>query len=82
VSLASLKSGDFSALDLSDVARSTFPVREISLDEKLELSFGRTLAPNVAEGIYAGISSANELIALLSNVDGKAKPIAVFAAAN
>jgi tRNA pseudouridine55 synthase len=81
-SLASLKGGDFSGLDLADVARSTFPVREISLDEKLELSFGRTLAPNAAEGIYAGISSANELIALLSNVDGKAKPIAVFAAAH
>jgi hypothetical protein len=52
------------------------------LNEKLELSFGRTLTPNAAEGIYAGISTANELIALLSNVDGKAKPIAVFAAAN
>jgi tRNA pseudouridine55 synthase len=82
VSLAALKGGDFSTLDLADVARSTFPVREISLDEKLELSFGRTLAPNASEGIYAGISSANELIALLSNLDGKAKPIAVFAAAH
>ena len=82
VSLTALKAGGFSTLDLADVARSTFPVREISLDEKLELSFGRTLTPNAAEGIYAGISTANELIALLSNVDGKAKPIAVFAAAN
>jgi tRNA pseudouridine55 synthase len=69
-------------LDLPDVARATFPVREISLAEKLELSFGRTLAPNTAEGIHAGISSANELIALLNNVEGKAKPIAVFAAAH
>jgi tRNA pseudouridine55 synthase len=82
VSLAALKSGEYSTLDLSDVARATFPVRDISLDEKLELSFGRTLAANSAEGIHAGISSSNELIALLSNVDGKAKPIAVFAAAN
>ena len=82
LSIAGLKAGGFFTLDLADVARSTFPVREISLDEKLELSFGRTLAPNAAEGIYAGISTANELIALLSNVDGKAKPIAVFAAAN
>ena len=82
VSLAALKAGEFSALDLSDVARSTFPVRDISLDEKLELSFGRTLTPNSIEGIHAGISSSNELIALLSNVDGKAKPIAVFAAAH
>jgi tRNA pseudouridine55 synthase len=75
--IAQLKSAD-----LADVARVTFPVREIALDEKLELSFGRTLTPNPSEGIYAGISSSNELIALLSNVDSKAKPIAVFAAAN
>ena len=76
-----LKNGDFSTLDLADVARATFPVREIALDEKLELSFGRTLSANSDSQIYAGITSANELIALLQNVDGKAKPIAVFAAA-
>lgn len=81
VSLQQLKSGDFSTLDLADVARATFPVRQIALDEKLELSFGRTLSSNADSQIYAGISAANELIALLHNVDGKAKPIAVFAAA-
>jgi tRNA pseudouridine55 synthase len=82
ISLSALKAGEISTLDLSDVARATFPVRDISLDEKLELSFGRALTPNSTEGIHAGISSSNELIALLSNVDGKAKPIAVFAAAH
>jgi tRNA pseudouridine55 synthase len=81
VSIETLKNGDFTTLDLADVARVTFPVREIALEEKLELSFGRTLAQNPTEGIYAGISSSNELIALLSNVEGKAKPIAVFAPA-
>jgi tRNA pseudouridine55 synthase len=81
VTLHQLKSGEFSTLDLADVARATFPVREIALDEKLELSFGRTLSANSDNRIYAGISAANELIALLQNVDGKAKPIAVFAAA-
>ncbi len=81
VTLQQLKSGEFSTLDLADVARATFPVREIALDEKLELSFGRTLSANADGRIYAGISAANELIALLQNVDGKAKPIAVFAAA-
>ena len=80
-SIAGLKNGEFTTLDLADVARVTFPVREIALDEKLELSFGRTLAQNPTEGIYAGISSSNELIALLSNVEGKSKPIAVFAPA-
>lgn len=81
VTLAQLKSGEFSTLDLADVARATFPVREIGLDEKIELSFGRTLSANLGSQIFAGISAANQLIALLENVDGKAKPIAVFAAA-
>jgi tRNA pseudouridine55 synthase len=81
VSLAQLKGGDFSTLDLADVARATFPVRQIELDEKQELSFGRALSANGDDQIYAGITAANELIALLSNVSGKAKPIAVFAAA-
>ena len=81
ITLQQLKSGEFSTLDLADVARATFPVRDIALDEKLELSFGRTLSANSDNQIYAGISAANELIALLQNVDGKAKPIAVFAAA-
>jgi tRNA pseudouridine55 synthase len=81
VTLAQLKSSEFAVLDLADVARATFPVREIVLDEKIELSFGRTLSPNPGQQIYAGISATNELIALLHNVDGKAKPIAVFAAA-
>jgi tRNA pseudouridine55 synthase len=81
VSIAQLKSAEFTTLDLADVARSTFSVREIAMDEKLELSFGRTLTANPDHQIYAGISAANELIALLQNVGGKAKPIAVFAAA-
>jgi tRNA pseudouridine55 synthase len=82
VTVQQLKNGDFTTLDLADVARATFPVREIALDEKLELSFGRALSANPADGIYAGISSSHELIALLHNVEGKAKPIAVFAAAH
>jgi tRNA pseudouridine55 synthase len=81
VTLAQLKNGEFSTLDLADVARATFPDRAIALDEKIELSFGRPLTANPDDQIYAGISATNELIALLQNVDGKAKPIAVFAAA-
>jgi hypothetical protein len=57
-------------------------VREIALDEKIELSFGRALVANPDNNIYAGIDSSNQLIALLQNVEGKAKPIAVFAPAN
>ena len=82
ITLEQLKSGDFLTLALSDVARSTFAVRELALDERAELSFGRPLSPNPTSDIYAGISGDNELIALLANKDGFAKPIAVFAAAN
>ena len=82
ITLDQLKSKDFETLDLADVARTTFVAREIAMDEKIELSFGRALAANPDGKIYAGIDSSNQLIALLQNVDGKAKPIAVFAAAN
>ncbi len=82
VSLAQLKNGEFSTLALADVARATFKVRELALDEQSELSFGRALSANNSDEIFAGISADNQLIALLANKDGSAKPIAVFAAAN
>ena len=81
ISLASLKAGEFSTLGLVDVARTTFSARELALDDVNELSFGRPLSANPDEGIYAAISG-QDLIALLCNKDGLAKPIAVFAAAN
>lgn len=82
ISLEQLKNGDFTALDISEVACSFFSSRQLGFDERIELSFGRSLSLNPTEEIYAGMSSDNELIALLANKDGFAKPIAVFAAAN
>ena len=82
VDIDRLKSGDFTTLDLADVARDTFPVRELELDEVNELSFGRTLSANTSEDIFAALSPDNRLIALLKNSLDKAKPVAVFAAAN
>ncbi len=81
ISLASLKAGEFATLPLVDVARTILPARELALDEVNELSFGRALSTNPDGAIYAAISGPN-LIALLCNKDGLAKPIAVFAAAN
>ena len=82
VTLHDLKNGDFSTLPLADVARATFALRELALDERQELSFGRPLSANPTDEIFAAMSSDNQLIALLANKDGFAKPIAVFAAAN
>jgi len=82
ISFEDLKAQLFSPLDLADVARATFEVRELGLDEVLELSFGRPLSINSSDAIFAALSADNRLIALLKNEAGKAKPIAVFAAAN
>jgi tRNA pseudouridine55 synthase len=82
ITFDALKAQEFKALDLADVARATFSVRELALDEVAELSFGRPLTSSAGEDIFAALSPDNRLIALLQNESGKAKPIAVFAAAN
>jgi tRNA pseudouridine55 synthase len=82
VDIDRLKSGDFKTLDLADVARATFSVRELELEEVNELSFGRPLSANASDDIFAALSPDNRLIALLKNSLDKAKPVAVFAAAN
>ena len=82
ISIAQLKGGTFSTIPLADTARSTFVSRELTLEEVQELSFGRPLAENGNSSINAGLSPDNRLIALLKDEGGKAKPIAVFAAAN
>ena len=82
VSFEDLKTQKFTALGLADVARVTFAVRELTLEEVQELSFGRPLGENGHTQIAAGMSPDNRLIALLKDEGAKAKPIAVFAAAN
>ena len=82
ISFEDLKAQTFSPLELADVARATFQVRELGLDEVLELSFGRPLTSNSSDQIFAALSPDDRLLALLNNESGKAKPIAVFAAAN
>ena len=82
VSFEDLKAQKFIPLALVDVARTTFTPRELSLDEVQELSFGRPLSENGNTVINAALSPDNRLIALLKDEGGKAKPIAVFAAAN
>jgi tRNA pseudouridine55 synthase len=82
IGIDQLKGGNVKTLDLADVARATFSVRELELEEVNELSFGRPLSANSGEEIFAALSPDNRLIALLKNSADKAKPVAVFAAAN
>jgi tRNA pseudouridine55 synthase len=73
-----LKAGDFTPLTIAYVSGLTFPIREVGLEEENELSFGRPLSANSTEEITAGLAG-DRLIALLSNSEGQARPIAVFA---
>ena len=82
VSFQDLKDQNFTPLKLADVARATFSVRELTLEEATELSFGRPLSENGTTSITAAMSPDNRLIALLKDDGIHAKPIAVFAAAN
>ena len=82
IGIDQLKGGNIKTLDLADVARATFPVRELEFEEVNELSFGRPLSANAGDEIFAALSPDNRLIALLKNSVDKAKPVAVFAAAN
>lgn len=79
ISVEDLKAGEFEPLSIAKVAAKTFPLREVTLEERTELSFGRPLASNETEGITAAMAG-EDLLALLQNRDGKARPIAVFAA--
>ena len=82
VSIEDLKAKNFTSLALADVARRTFAPRQLTLEEVQELSFGRPLSETGNAKINAAMSPDNRLIALLKDEGGKAKPIAVFAAAN
>jgi tRNA pseudouridine55 synthase len=79
ISVEELKAGDFEPLSIAQVAAKTFPQREVSLSEKIELSFGKPLSKNESDEITAAMSG-EELLALLRNRDDKARPVAVFAA--
>lgn len=82
ISFENLKAQNFAPLDLADVARATFTPRELTLEEVQELSFGRPLKESGNAVVNAAMSPDNRLIALLKDEGDKAKPIAVFAAAN
>lgn len=79
ISVEDLKAGEFEPLSIAHVAAKTFPMREITLTEKIELSFGRPLSMNKTNQITAAMLG-DELLALLQNREEKARPIAVFAA--
>jgi tRNA pseudouridine55 synthase len=56
-----------------------FPIRRATAREAVDLSYGRSLEVAGIEGTYAVVDeSGNELLALASELDGRAKPVLVW----
>lgn len=74
---------DLTVLDISAAARALLPVRELSAEEQVELSFGRRIAAGAGAGAetVAAFAPDGSLAALLENKDDAAKPVLVFAPA-
>jgi tRNA pseudouridine55 synthase len=66
---------------LADAVRATMPARTVDLDEARALSFGTALESSGIAGVYGAFDATGEVVALLSEVDGAARPVLVFRAA-
>ena len=65
-------------LSVGEVAAKIFTPRTLDLIEVNEIKFGRTIEASGTKELVAAITPAGELAALLQDIDGRAKPIAVF----
>ncbi|MHA7270016.1 tRNA pseudouridine(55) synthase TruB [Arthrobacter sp. HLT1-20] len=74
---------DLRILDIADAARALMPVRELTAEEAVELSFGRRI-PASAAGTHtvqapaAAFAPDGTLVALLADAGKYAKPVLVF----
>jgi tRNA pseudouridine55 synthase len=78
---ASPDDGPIEVLPLADAARATFPARELTAAETVELGHGRSLPVAGEEGTTAAIGPDGTLVALVEPRDGRLRPVVVFATA-
>jgi tRNA pseudouridine55 synthase len=65
-------------LPLPAAVRSALPVRDITDADGIALSFGKSLDAAGIDGTYGAFTSDGEVVALLSERDGQARPVLVF----
>ena len=65
-------------LPLAAAVRASMPVREVSIEEAVALSFGRSLDVRGIGGTHAAVAVDGTVVALLHEVGGRAKPVLVF----
>ncbi|MDT7665475.1 MAG: tRNA pseudouridine55 synthase [Pseudonocardiales bacterium] len=68
--------------DLAAAVTAAFPVRTADPDEAEALSHGRALTAAGISGVYAVTGQDGRALALVSEVDGRARPVLVLAPAN
>lgn len=65
-------------LPLPDAVASAMPVRRLEAAEAAELSFGRPISARGIAGTYGGIGPDGAAVALLTESDGRARPVLGF----
>lgn len=63
---------------LDDACLQTFPRRDLNVDEALDVSHGRPLAPAGIDGIYAATDADGRVIALLEDSGRRTKSVVVI----
>jgi tRNA pseudouridine55 synthase len=77
--LEALEEGfDERVLLLDAAVAQSFPRRELTDAEAVDLSYGKKLAPSEVAGTLGAFNPAGECVALLEDVDGRARPTVVF----
>lgn len=72
--------GESAALSysLDDACLQTFPRRDLSVEEAIDVSHGRPLAPAGIDGIYAATDADGQVIALLEDSGRRTKSVVVI----
>lgn len=65
-------------MSVGEAASKIFTPRNLDLHEASEMKFGRAIDASGNAGIVAALNTDGQLVALLEDKDGRAKPIAVF----
>lgn len=82
--IAAILRGDLTELLLSPaaaLAQAQYPTVVLAADAVSQLSHGRPIAPTGHDGPVAAVDAAGDLVAVVADVDGRARPLAVLAPA-
>lgn len=76
--LESMADDGVRALSMSVVSRRVLPARELSEAETAELRYGRGVTPSGRDGVVAAFAPDGHVVALLTDRDGRGRPVLVL----